>query len=347
MGDSPLRWGLAGTGGIAREFAGALAGLDGTIIAGVASRNSGASAGLRDLHGVGKSHGSLEDLAADPDIDVVYISTPAGLHKEHTITFLEAGKHVLIEKPFALNHAEALAIVETARRRGLFAMEAMWSRFLPAYVKLRQLVDSGAIGEVRGVEASFGFPMPSEGPGRISRVHDARMGGGSLLELGVYPVQLAHWMLGRPTDVAASSQLNDSGADLDTSALLSFSRGTATIRSSVTSPLPNQARILGSTGYISLPAPHQCPQEVGLSVYNTHGPGTVEEHLYKTPIEGPGLRYEIMEVARQLRAGKQESPVMPWQDTLDIMKTMDRIRASQNGYQPLNNATLPTNHKKD
>jgi len=321
-----IRWGLAGTGTIAREFAHTLAEVPGAFLAAAGSRTVTASARFCSEFNVAKSHLSFQDMAADDGIDAVYVSTPAGLHHEHATLFMEAGKHVLVEKPFALSHAEALDLARTAHRTGTVLMEAMWSRFLPAYVELKRLVDEGAIGELRRVEASFGFPIPESGRDGRPRLYEPALGGGSLLELGVYPVQLSHWLLGRDPAVAAFGRSSSLGVDLDTSALLSFGDGvTASASSSMRTVLPNDARILGTDGFISLPAPHHCPQELTIWRYEPSGPGVLEPEVIKKPIVGGGLRYEILEFHSLLETGRSQSSVMPHADTLNIMRTLDLI----------------------
>lgn len=325
--DTTVRWGLAGTGTIAREFARTLAEVPSASLTAAASRTAAASGKFCSEFGIPKQHLSFQDLAQDPTIDAVYVSTPAGLHHEHARQFLEAGKHVLVEKPFTSTHAEALDLSQTAKRTGTVLMEAMWSRFLPAYVELKRLVDDGAIGEVRKVEASFGFPIPETGPRARPQLYDPALGGGSLLEMGVYPVQLSHWLLGNEPAVAAFGRSSTSGVDLDTTALLDFGDGaTGNISSSMSTVLPNDARILGTEGIIELPAPHHCPNELTVSRYNPSGPGLQQSHTVHAPIVGGGLKYEILEFHGLIEAGKPESSVMPLSDSLAIMRTLDLIR---------------------
>ncbi|SLJ91075.1 Gfo/Idh/MocA family protein [Arthrobacter sp. P2b] len=325
--NNTVRWGLAGTGTIAREFAQALAEVPSAFLAAAASRTAAASGKFCSEFGIPKQHLSFQDLAHDPTIDAVYVSTPAGLHHEHARLFLEAGKHVLVEKPFTSSHAEALDLSLAAKRSGTVLMEAMWSRFLPAFVELKRLVDDGAIGVVRKVEASFGFPIPEAGPRARPQLYDPALGGGSLLEMGVYPVQLSHWLLGDEPAVAAFGCRSTSGVDLDTTALLSFSGGaTGYISSSMSTVLPNNARILGTEGIIQLPAPHHCPNGLTVSRYNPSGPGLQQSHTIDAPIVGGGLRYEILEFQGLMEAGTPESSVMPLGDSLAIMRTLDLIR---------------------
>jgi predicted dehydrogenase len=325
--NTTVRWGLAGTGTIAREFARTLAEIPSASLTAAASRTAAASGKFCSELDIPKQHLSFQDLARDHTIDAVYVSTPAGLHHEHATLFMESGKHVLVEKPFTSTHAEALDLSQTAKRTGTVLMEAMWSRFLPACLELKRLVDDGAIGKVRKVEASFGFPIPEAGPRARPQLYDPALGGGSLLEMGVYPVQLSHWLLGDEPAVAAFGRSSTSGVDLDATALLSFSDGaTGYISSSMSTVLPNNARILGTEGIIELPAPHHCPNELTVSRYNPSGPGLQQSHTVHAPIVGGGLRYEILEFHGLIEAGKPESSVMPLSDSLAIMRTLDLIR---------------------
>ncbi|HXY93001.1 MAG TPA: Gfo/Idh/MocA family oxidoreductase, partial [Acidimicrobiia bacterium] len=206
----PVRWGIASTGGIAASFTKDLAFVDDAEVVAVASRARKTARRFAAAHGIPRAHDSYEAMAADPNVDVVYVATPHSRHCADTLLFLAAGKHVLCEKPFALNHAQASSMAADARARGLFLMEAMWSRFLPAYVELRRLVAGGAVGEVVLVEGAFGFAVPFDASHRLFA---PELGGGALLDVGVYPVQLAHLLLGTPAGVSAVAAMGATGVD--------------------------------------------------------------------------------------------------------------------------------------
>ena len=191
----PIRWGILGTGRVAGRFAQALRELDDARLLAAGSRRLATAEAFARHHGVERAYGSYAQLAADPDLDIVYVASPHALHREHSLLCLEAGRAVLCEKPFALNATEAREVIASARSRGLFCMEAMWTRFLPAMRRLTELVDAGAIGELRMVTAQLGFPSE---PDPSSRLFDPALGGGALLDLGVYPLALASQLLGRP-----------------------------------------------------------------------------------------------------------------------------------------------------
>jgi predicted dehydrogenase len=312
-----IRWGIAATGGIARRFATGLAETDDAEIVGVASRTQERADEFGAEFDIPHRHASYEALAEDPDVDVVYVASPHSRHEADTLLFLEAGKHVLCEKPFALNAVQAQRMVDTARERDLFVMEAIWSRFLPAYVLLGELLADGAIGEVQHVDADFAIRFPFDA---THRHFDLALGGGALLDLGIYPLQLASLVLGAPAEVHAVGQVGATGVDEVVAAVLRHeSGGLATVRTATRLTMACTARISGTDGAIELPAFMHCP--AALTVTNVEGI-TVRE----TPIVGEGLRYQVAEVHRCVRAGDLESPVIPHAETLGLAATMDEIR---------------------
>jgi predicted dehydrogenase len=313
-----IRWGIAATGGVARRFATGLAETDDAATVAVASRTADRAEAFGAEFDVPHRHASYEALAEDPDVDVVYVASPHSRHEADTLLFLEAGKHVLCEKPFALNAAQARRMIDTARERELFVMEAIWSRFVPAYQLLGRLLADGAIGEVASVDADFGIRFPFD---PLHRLFDLALGGGALLDLGIYPLQLASLVLGPTLDVQAVGRVGESGADEHVAAVLSHASGAlATVRAATRVTLACAARISGTEGVIDLPAFMHCPSS--LTVTTLAG---VEVH--EAPIVGEGLRYQVTEVHRCMRAGELESPAIPHVETLQLAATMDRIRA--------------------
>jgi predicted dehydrogenase len=194
------RWGIAATGGIAASFAQALHETEGAELVAVCSRTQDRADAFAREHGIPRAHGSYEALAEDPEVDVVYVATPHSRHCNDAIRYLEAGKHVLCEKPLAVDQREAARMVATARANDRFLMEAIWSRFLPAYRELGRILAEGRIGEVRLVEADFGFAARFDPEHRLFA---PELAGGAMLDLGIYPVQLAHLVLGPPDVVRA------------------------------------------------------------------------------------------------------------------------------------------------
>lgn len=315
---TPVRWGIAATGGIAGRFARDMALVpDGEIVA-VASRTQERAAAFAGEHGIPRAHPAYQALAADPDVDIVYVASPHSRHRDDTLLFLDAGKPVLCEKAFALNAAQATEMVEAARSRGLFLMEAIWSRFLPAYEVLRDLLDEGRIGAPQTVDADFGFAHPFD---PAHRLFAPDLGGGALLDLGIYPLQLCALVLGRPSTVSGAADVGETGVDEQVAAVLGHDGGgLGTIRASLRGRLPCTARISGSAGAIDLPAFMHCPDR--LRVESDAGLETIE-----CAFEGTGMQHEIAHVQRCLADGLVESPLLPLDETLSLSRTMDAIRA--------------------
>ena len=314
---TPIRWGIAATGGIATRFASDMALVpDGHAVA-VASRTVERAEAFAGEHGIARAHGSYEALAEDPDVDVVYVASPHVRHASDTLMFLEAGKPVLCEKPFALDLVQATAMVAAARERGLFLMEAIWSRFLPAYHVLRDLLGEERIGPPTVVDADFGFARPID---PVHRLFDRALGGGALLDLGIYPLQLCSLVLGPPTSISAVARLGETGVDEQVAAVLGHEGGgVGTVRAALRSRLTCEASISGSEGRIALPAFMHCPDHVVLE--------TSERRRIDCAYEGTGLQHEIAEVQRCLAEGLTESPLLPLSETLRLAATMDEVRA--------------------
>jgi len=312
-----VRWGIAATGGIARAFAQGLTLVDDAELVAVASRATDRARAFADEVGAPRAHGSYEALAGDLDVDIVYVASPHARHHDDAILFLEAGKHVLCEKPMALSAAQVRAMADAAHRNDRFLMEALWSRFLPAYPVLTRLLDDGAIGRPRLVEADFGFRMPVD---PAHRLFDLAQGGGALLDLGIYPLNLAFLVLGHPVEVHAVADLGVTGADEQTAAVLRHRDGAlSVIKAAIRTNLACSARIAGDDGTIDIPAFMHCPQH--LVVTTAAGVERIE-----APMEGNGLHHQVHEVHRCLRAGLNESPVMPISESLALASTMDAIR---------------------
>jgi len=313
-----VRWGIAATGGIARAFAQGLALVDDADLVAVASRTADRARAFADELGAPRAHGAYEALAGDPDIDIVYVASPHARHHDDAILFLEAGKHVLCEKPMALSAAQVRAMADAAQRNGCFLMEALWSRFLPAYQVRTRLLDDGAIGRPRLVEADFGF-RASVDPAH--RLFDLTQGGGALLDLGIYPLNLAFLVLGRPVEVRAVADLGVTGADEQTAAVLRHREGAlSTIKAAIRTNLACAARIAGDDGVIDIPAFMHCPQHLVVTTM-------AGAELIEAPMEGNGLHHQVLEVHQCVRAGLPESPAMPISESLALATTMDAIRA--------------------
>lgn len=314
-----IRWGILGTGAIAHKFAPGLSDLEGIELLAVGSRTQASADTFADEFKIERRYSSYEALAQDPDIDAIYISTPHPFHKENTLLCLANGKAVLCEKPFAINAKEALEMISFAREKKVFLMEAMWSRFLPHMVKIRELLDKDTIGEVRMLEADFGFRTEVNPE---SRLFDPALGGGALLDVGVYPVSLAFMLFGAPVEVKSFARLGSTGVDEEAAMIFSHRQGQLSLLSTaVRLNTPFEATILGTNGFIRIHSPWWAPSNFTLHV----GGKKPKKVRVDTPLNG--YNYEALEVSQCLRDGKLESEIMPLDETLAIMKTLDALRS--------------------
>lgn len=314
-----VHWGIVATGQMAASFAEGLRQVADAALVAVASRDQRRADDFGHRFGVPHRHGSYEDLASDSSVDVVYVATPQSRHRDDVLLFLEAGKPVLCEKPFALSERQAAEMIATARSRQLFLMEALWSRYLPAYVTLRELLRAGRIGQPRLVEADFGIVLPEVTTAH--RLFDLSRGGGALLDLGVYPVQLASLVLGEPDRVEAVADIGSTGVDELVAAVLGYrDRALAVVKAALRTQLASTARITGTDGVIRLPAPMHCPSS--LRVTTPEGTETLDR-----PFGQNGWWYQVVEVHECMRQGRLESNIMPLDESRSIMRTLDRIRA--------------------
>ena len=316
-----IRWGLIGLGSIARRFSNGLMLEPTAEIYAVASRSQDKADAFGAEFGATKCYDSYEALANDPDVDVAYIGTPHNFHLPQTIMCLEAGKHVLCEKPFAVNAAEAKMMIDCARANNRFLMEAFWTRFFPVMEKLRELLADKAIGDVMLVQADFGYRTGSVIP--ESRAYSPDLAGGALLDVGCYCIQLASMVYGKqPRDIASQVTLGNTGVDeLSVSVFKYSDYQMATITTAIRLGTPHEARIIGTEGYVSIPG-FWSPYELTITI---HGQ---QPETFRYERKGEGFQYEAAAVGECIRAGKIESDVMPLDETLAIMQTLDRIRES-------------------
>ena len=313
------RWGVIGTGGIAAAFTADLRLLPDADVVAVGSRSQATADAFGDRFDVARRHPTYQALVEDCDVDVVYVSTPHPGHFPAAMMAIEAGKAVLCEKPFTLNAGEAEALAVAARRRGVFLMEAMWTRFLPHVVRIRQLLAAGALGAIRSVQADHGqwFPHDPE-----HRLLSPELGGGALLDLGIYPVSFASMVLGSPSNVVAVSAPAATGVDAQTSMLLDHEGGRhAALTTTLEARSPNRAAIVGTLARVEIDATWYAPTTFTMVSVD----GTVLER-YDAAHEGGGLRHQAAEVARCMDQGLLESPVMPLDESVSIMATLDEVR---------------------
>lgn len=320
--DRPVRWGVVGPGRIADNVVRDLAEMPGGVLHAVASRSLDRARTFSDTHGAAVAYGSYAELLGDPDVDVVYIATPHRQHHGIALAAVEAGKHLLVEKAFTVTLAGAQEVVDAARARGVFVMEAMWTRFQPAVVRLRELLSDGAVGEVRSVRADLGLRVPFDASDRL---WDPAQGGGALLDLGVYPASWLQMVLGGiPASLEVAGTLGPNGVDAEATLLWRTQDGRHGVGTcSLLSPLPGQAAVFGTEGWIEVPPRFHHPDRV--LVHRTGGGRSVEStEEVLAPATGTGYAHELDEVHRCLAAGATESDVMPLADTLAVMSVLEQ-----------------------
>ena len=314
-----FRWGIISTGSIANRFVQGAQSLPDMTVLAVGSRTQESADVFGERHGIERRYPSYEALAADPDLDAIYIATPHPFHRENCLTCLEAGKAVLCEKPFTINSAELEEVVALARAKQLFLMEGMWSRFMPATVRLRELLAAGVIGEPQVLDIDFGFRTGFNPEGRLFA---PALGGGALLDIGVYTLSLASMIFGPPQRIASMAHLGETGVDENSAMILGYEGGAlTTICAAIRTNTPQQAVLNGTLGRITLHPPFWFPERLTLEVY---GEETTEMTL---PMNGNGFNHEAAAVARCINAGLLESEIMPLDESLALMRTLDEIRA--------------------
>lgn len=313
-----LRWGIIGTGSIARKFAIGLGQSSTGVLTAVGSRTQDKAEEFGNEFEVPNRHGSYESLSEDPEVDAVYVATPHPAHRDNSVLCLRAGKAVLCEKPFAVNASQAEEIVHVAREESVFCMEAMWSRFHPPFVNVRKMIRQGDIGEPRMVHAHFGFRTDWNPQGRLL---NPELAGGALLDVGIYPISFASMVFGPPKSIHATGHIGETNVDEQDGIILGYESGQAAVLScAVRTNTPKTACVHGTEG--SLRVENAWWGDRGATLIQANG----EEKHYDLPREGNGYNYEADEVAHCIRDGKTESDVMPLDESLSIMRTLDEAR---------------------
>jgi predicted dehydrogenase len=313
-----VRWGILGTGKIARAFATALQDVPGAVFAGVASRSLDKARDFAAEFHAGAAFGSYEELAAADGIDLVYVATPHPQHAQNALLALGAGKGVLVEKPFTMNLREAEQVVALARSKNLFLMEAMWTRFMPALAEVKRLIAAGEIGSVHQVVADFGFTATF---GPEHRVFNPELGGGALLDLGIYPLSIAASLLGPVVDVKAQAEMGPTGVDVQTGFTMKHQGGAMSVCScSFQARTPGELTVSGSRGHIRMNTMFHRARSITVAL-EEGGTRTID-----TPYLGNGYVHEAIEAQRCFLDGLIESPGMTHEETLALMGVMDEIR---------------------
>ncbi len=317
-----LRWGFLGAGGIAPTVATDFQ-IAGLKIQAVATRDLARTNAFADKFGIPNRHENYAALVADPEVDIVYVSTTQNFHERDALLVIEAGKHLLMEKPFTLNAKQAIAIQEAAKHKGVFVMEAMWTRFLPTMVEVFKVLSQGDIGKPRIVYGDHSQYLPVT---KAPRLSDPELGGGALLDLGIYPISLAVRVLGLPKAVTGKATLSDRGVDEITSMIFEYEDGShAILETSMLTAGPVSATIHGTKGRIEIERSFY--EQVPFTVFDVDNNVLLR---YEEKIEGRGMQYQAIHVEECINSGFKESPIMSLSETVAIMKVMDDIR-SQTG----------------
>ena len=311
------RWGIIATGWVSDKFAGALGMLPNAETVAVGSRSQEGADVFGDKHGIPRRHASYEALVADPEVDVVYVGTPHNLHRENTLMALEAGKHVLCEKPLAVNAGQAEEMVAAARKKGLFLMEAMWTRFVPTWVEIKERLDSGEFGAVKSLQADFCIELAYDPKHRL---YNPDLAGGALLDLGIYPLSLAFWLLGKPETISSWVELAPTGVDKRAAMTLTYEGGrfaqlstASDVWSVVEAAIVTEKKLVRA---------HRLFIEA--NSYEVFDFDSTE--VVRKPFEN-GFQFEAEHTMQRIAEGKTESVVMSLDESLEIMRTMDALRA--------------------
>jgi predicted dehydrogenase len=316
-----IRWGILSTGFIAGQFARGLSVIEDAELVAVGSRTQASAAAFGAEFNIPNCHASYEELAHDPDVDAIYIGTPHAMHQDNITLCLNAGKHVLCEKPFTINAQQAQTVVALAREKNLFLMEAMWMRFLPIMAQVRAWVADGKIGAIQMIKADFCFRTQFDAQHRL---FNPKLGGGALLDVGIYPISLTAMLLGLPQTIRSHVHLGATGVDEQNALLFEYANGAAALlTSAVRTYMPFDALIVGENGHIYIPNFFKAERAVlTMTAGATPGTQTVE-----IPHKSNGYEYQAMAVGDCLRANQRESAIMPLDETIALMHLMDTIRA--------------------
>ena len=329
MNEQTIRWGIIGTGRIARAFAEGLKFTNNGKLHGIASRSLASAQSFAQEWDIPSAFGNYQELAESCAIDAVYIATPHSSHAENAILCMKNKKAVLCEKPFAVNSSEVEAMIKTSREMNVLLMEGMWSRFPPLMNQLRDWLNEGKLGDIRTLHADFGFLPKERDPN--GRLFNLELAGGSLLDLGIYPVSLASMIMGKPTDIQTLANIGPTGVDEQAGWIFSYSNGAlAMLLSSLECETRQEAFIAGSIGNVRVHKQCWKPQKMTFTETNGEASETIE-----MPFVGNGFNYEAESFGDLLIQGKKESPIMPLDESLTIMNQMDQIRKEWNLVYPM------------
>lgn len=315
---SNFRWGVIGTGGIARAFIRDLTMTENQSVVAIGSRTLSKAQDLSAETPGSIAYGSYEEVVRDNNVDAIYVATPHPYHKEHTLLALNASKPVLCEKPFAISARETQEMIDCAIQNNVALLEAMWTRYLPHIAQLREILASGVLGKIYNIQADHGQRLADR---NIPRLVEPELAGGALLDLGIYPISFAHLVLGTPERITSTGVLTDRGVDAQTSAIFDYADGAqAVISTNMIAQTPCRAVVSGLLGRLEIDSVFYAPTSMRLILLD----GTITH--YPHTYQGHGLREQAIEMARVVHSGALESPLMPWSQTLAVMNTLDEIR---------------------
>lgn len=316
--EKSYNWGILGPGNISHRFSEGLKLLDNAVLHAIGSRDIGRAREFADLHGFNRYYGNYKELVADSDLDIVYIASPHSHHMEHTLLCLEAGKSVLCEKAFAINSGEVMKMIDLARRKGLFLMEALWPPFQPSYLKCRELLLGSGLGEIVSLRSFFAFKPPYEPE---KRVYNLKLGGGALLDIGIYPVIDALTFLGVPDSIQTLATFDSSGADNNIDILFAYKDGrSASLFASLKSDTGVGCDLICERGIVAVRRLPDGSQETSLRKLGE------KDEVYRFSPPSRGFHLEAREVMEMLDQGKTESSVVPLSFSIDLINVLDRIR---------------------
>lgn len=314
-----IRWGILSTGSIANTFAKTAAQMNGEIeIGAVASRSLPSAQAFAQTYGIKKAYGSYEQLAADPDIDIVYVATPHSRHFEDMMLLLTNGKHILCEKSFTVTADEARWIYNFAKEKNLLVIEAFWTKFLPIYRELEQRLASGVIGDIRMVTAQYGYQTS---PTRHQRKMNPDLAGGALLDIGVYCIGFAAMILGyKPDEIKSLMHINEVGTDTQDAILLRYGNASAVLTSAIGINAPVNAAIFGTLGRVDV---ENFKNPEAFTIVLDSG----DAERFELPFDVNGYEYQMREAIRCLNEGRIQSDIMTPKQSIAVMKIMDKARA--------------------
>ncbi len=317
-----VRWGILGCGRIARKFASDLKLIDNTVLVACGARSAASADAFAKEFNVKNIHHSYESLVSDAEVDVIYVATPHSHHHEHVLLCINNNKAVLCEKAFAINYKQAKEMIDAARNKSVFLMEAVWTKFLQPFNKVKEMIDAGMLGEIKSMLLNFGFRAPADAPQRLL---DPALGGGTILDIGIYNVFTALFFLGKPDEITATATLTEENVDEQCAVTFKYKNGTlAQLFSTFLSDGGTEADICGTRGRIRLTSRYYTPFTT--IEYFAGRPDTKQVIELNTKEEGFGYQHEARHTVECLERGLTESPVMTHADTLLLMQTLDAIR---------------------